>query len=142
MKQCNVCKEILPLDSFGKDKPRRDGLTPDCKPCKRARQRSYYKNNKERYRDYGYNRAYNITREQYDKLLEEQDGRCAICGTDTPGGYGRLHVDHNHTTGEVRGLLCHGCNTGIGSLKDSPDTLRRAANYLEERGSYGRQRDL
>ena len=137
MKECGKCKQILPLDSFGKDKPRPDGLTPYCKPCKRSMQRGYYKANRDRYRDYGYKQMYGLTREQYDEMLKKQDGSCAICGTRDPGGYGRFHVDHNHTTSEVRGLLCHGCNTGIGSLKDNPETLRQAANYLEERGYYG-----
>jgi hypothetical protein len=77
-------------------------------------------------------KLYNLTIEQYDALLAAQNGQCAICRRDTPGN-GRhkfFHVDHDHTTGAVRQLLCHGCNTGLGAFKDNPDLLRAAAAYL------------
>ena len=79
-----------------------------------------------------------MTLEDYDKLYEEQHGQCAICGTDTPGGPGeRFKVDHNHSTGEVRGLLCNNCNRGLGYLKDSPTILSKALTYLSTNGHYG-----
>jgi ribosomal protein L24E len=55
-------------------------------------------------------RRYGLTIEQFDEMLAEQGGVCAICGTDTPLGRGTFHVDHDHQTGQVRGLLCHPCN--------------------------------
>lgn len=58
-------------------------------------------------------------------MLAEQDGRCKICGQ-----LKKLNVDHDHATGEVRGLLCHGCNVGIGFFRDSPELLRSAIDYL------------
>jgi len=73
---------------------------------------------------------YGITAEDYDALLVRQNGGCAICGTTKPGGRGSFHVDHDHTTGVVRGLLCHGCNVGIGNLGDDPDRLMAAVAYL------------
>lgn len=78
--------------------------------------------------------TYGITRNQYEELLEKQGGKCAICGG--AGFKMRVHhwsslvVDHDHKTGEVRGLLCHNCNRGIGLLQDSPDVCISAANYL------------
>jgi predicted nucleic acid-binding Zn ribbon protein len=70
----------------------------------------------------------------YDALLLAQGGRCAICGADEAGGKGgRFHVDHNHATGRVRGLLCHGCNLGIGMLRDDPDVMRAAIRYVERK---------
>jgi hypothetical protein len=62
------------------------------------------------------------------------DHCCDICGgTDSPTQWGhRLHIDHDHETGRLRGLLCHGCNTAIGLLGDDPERLRRAINYLNE----------
>ena len=72
-----------------------------------------------------------MTLSQYDELLDRQQGCCAICGTDIPGGRGRFHVDHDHDTGEIRGLLCWQCNGGLGKFKDSPALLDRAASYLE-----------
>lgn len=66
----------------------------------------------------------------YAALLADQGGRCAICGTTDPGKRERFNVDHCHTTGYLRGLLCHGCNTGLGLLGDSVDTLLAAVAYL------------
>jgi hypothetical protein len=62
--------------------------------------------------------------------LAAQGGRCAICGTDTPGTVQRFFaMDHDHETGEMRGLLCYRCNIGIGNLADDPDRLEAAARY-------------
>ena len=83
-------------------------------------------------------RRYGITLAEYDQMFEDQNGKCAICGTTEPGGRnGRFHVDHNHVTGVVRGLLCHHCNTALGKFGDDEATLQRAIDYLRERGSYG-----
>ena len=82
------------------------------------------------------------TARQYDvdwnELLEQQDFRCAICGTDDPmspgrsrNGSGSFHLDHDHETGRARGLLCSRCNRGIGWFNDNPTWLRIAADYLE-----------
>jgi hypothetical protein len=65
-----------------------------------------------------------------------QNGVCAICGQPEVGlGRGgkprRMSIDHNHATGVIRALLCHNCNFMIGSAKENPDTLRKAADYLE-----------
>lgn len=73
-------------------------------------------------------RKYGLTPEQYADLLERQGGTCAICPRTTP-----LHVDHDHDTGAVRGILCGPCNRGVGLLGDDPNTLRAAAHYLEAR---------
>ena len=73
---------------------------------------------------------YGLSLDQYNQMLTEQGG-CAICGTTEPGGkYGRFHVDHDHKTGEVRGLLCNGCNVGLGHFRDHPERLNKAAEYL------------
>jgi len=79
----------------------------------------------------GYNRQrlYGITPEQYAALLASQDGRCAICRTDTPNGKG-WHVDHDPATKRIRGVLCGGCNNGLGNFRDNPAALRAAADYL------------
>lgn len=78
-------------------------------------------------------REYGITVEQYDAMLVEQAGRCAICLT-PPSGSGRnttrLHIDHDHETGKVRGLLCSRCNTALGQLADDPERMHRMINYI------------
>lgn len=73
---------------------------------------------------------YGVTKDYLLALYEKQQGKCAICG-DEPKTMRGLHVDHCHTTGAVRGLLCHGCNTGIGALKDDPALLSKAISYLK-----------
>lgn len=80
---------------------------------------------------YNRQRAYGITREQYDELLAAQGNRCAICGSDEwPGKNRAPHVDHDHGTGKVRGLLCGKCNTGLGQFDDDPTRLAAAIEYL------------
>lgn len=73
---------------------------------------------------------YGLTPDQYDELLASQEGRCAICRTETPGGKGGWHVDHDHATGKVRGLLCDNCNNGLGRFADDPIRIQRAIDYL------------
>lgn len=77
---------------------------------------------------------YGITAEDYERMLVAQDGGCAICGSDNAEGRGgMLHVDHCHSTGKVRGLLCDQCNHGLGKFKDDQALLQRAIEYLEGR---------
>ncbi len=66
---------------------------------------------------------------EYDRLLAEQGGGCAICGT-KPKKYKHLPVDHDHVTGEVRWILCDSCNTALGGFKDRVDLLEIAIEYL------------
>lgn len=75
---------------------------------------------------------FGLTIEQYDALLLAQGGTCAIC-REVCGTGKRLAVDHDHETGEIRGLLCFDCNSGIGKLKDNRALLLRAAEYLTPR---------
>lgn len=75
-------------------------------------------------------RKYGLTQEEYDTLYDQQLGRCAICLVALAEV--TLHVDHDHETNAVRGLLCHTCNCGIGFMQDSPEVLERAAQYLRE----------
>lgn len=75
---------------------------------------------------------YGLTEATFDEMLERQGGGCGICGTQEPQGRGqRLHVDHDHKTGQVRGLLCTSCNNGLGRFHDDVDLLRAAVAYLQ-----------
>ena len=77
-------------------------------------------------------RKYGITVAEYQQLLKQQDGQCAICKTDDPGkGKRHFHVDHCHDTGAVRGLLCVKCNMGLGCFNDGRDLLQTAIEYLD-----------
>jgi hypothetical protein len=75
--------------------------------------------------DRGRNRG--LAPEQWDALVLAQEGRCAICSAPLIV----VHTDHCHATGVVRGLLCHGCNIGLGNFQDDPDRMRSAITYLE-----------
>jgi hypothetical protein len=76
-------------------------------------------------------KKYGLTIDEYYEMEQAQDYRCAICHTNEPGGRGRWHVDHDHDTGKVRGLLCIHCNLGLGHFKDSPTFLDAAIRYLD-----------
>lgn len=107
-----------------------------CKACSTARARAWAEANPdawERHRRRSWlKQKYGITPERYDDILSTQGGVCAICKQppDDPRGY-RMHVDHDHATGRVRGILCGPCNQGIGRLGDSIERLRAAIEYLQ-----------
>lgn len=113
---------------------RRAGLSKDF--TKPGRRRLYPHLTKTEVRMQGHLRTlYGMTLEQYRELDAAQGGVCAICRQPpAKRGYtsNRLHVDHDHQTGRVRGLLCEHCNHAIGKLEDSPELLMRAAQYVRE----------
>lgn len=81
-------------------------------------------------------RKYGITLADYERMLVEQKGGCAVCSGITPYGRGdRWHVDHDHKTGKVRGLLCSRCNTALGLMQDSVTVAESAAQYLRKHRS-------
>jgi hypothetical protein len=75
---------------------------------------------------------YGIDHDEYEAMYDAQDGRCAICRGKRPGaGKAYFCIDHDHRTGEVRGLLCWDCNVALGKFKDDPALLMKAAAYIE-----------
>lgn len=76
-------------------------------------------------------RNYGLTPSQYDSILESQGGKCAICKRKC-SRYKNLSVDHDHSTGSVRGLLCCTCNPALGLFKDSPELLLAASEYIKK----------
>ena len=136
MKHCPTCDTNKQLSEYYPHKTR--GYAHECKDCNRERSKRYSSNNKEkiaaynkRWReknatpDYNRNRSlksrYGITKEDYDKMHKSQGGICAICGGVNPDGK-RLSVDHNHTTGKVRKLLCLTCNWQVGFIETTQVT--------------------
>lgn len=112
MRVCLDCKKNKPLDEFKKRKVRYRSHT--CNRCAMLR------------------RMYGINDADYDTLFEAQGGKCAICGSADSGRKGQpLFVDHDHSTGKVRGLLCWPCNRGLGFLGDDAEGVRKALVYLE-----------
>lgn len=120
MKWCPRCQQYLAIEEFGAAKRRKDGRAAHCGPCSSA----YL-------HEYRLRTVFKIDPEEYYRLSELQDGRCAICFCKPRTR--RLAVDHDHGTGEVRGLLCTRCNHKIlGSAREDPVILRRAARYLDQ----------
>jgi hypothetical protein len=115
-----------PLADFPRNKRMRDGRHAYCKPCHNARGRE----TKERLyggnRHYHLKHRYGISATQVEEMIRDQGGVCPICGKSSPE-----HVDHDHETDRVRGILCFNCNGGLGQFGDDPDRLLRAQLYLE-----------
>lgn len=138
MKRCPQCKREWPadLEHFYRNAGQRDGLSAYCRPCHRAYAKRYLSDPERRAaqveasRRNHLRRKYGITLEEWDALLAKQGGGCAVCGAPHDPNGGRLHVDHCHDTGRVRGLLCMVCNRLVGAAKDDPERLEKAAAYL------------
>lgn len=141
MKQCNKCLTVKPLTDFFKDKANKtDGHYSICKVCKQTATMQWRTANIDKYNaaQRGYNRKhypkmrlqrYDLTPEQHANMLFEQKGVCAICSK-PPKGKRPLIVDHRHSDGKVRGLLCYGCNRALHVL-ESIDLLAKAQEYLK-----------
>lgn len=160
--RCRKCDVVKSLDDFGFHKGRRRTM---CKPCTNAEVAAYneryaaadpegWRERKREsvrrwrgraepdhlsalWRKHNLRKLYGINVEEYEALLAEQEGRCAICrrGEDElvacTGRVLKLHVDHDHATGKIRGLLCSWCNPALGGFQEDPRLLRRAIRYLE-----------
>lgn len=135
-KKCNKCREILPVSGFYSKKVSKDGLMGYCKKCvsrtNKEYRKKYKKQTRKTMRNWHLRSKYGITLEEYDVMLEEQNGVCYICGL-PPLGY-RLAVDHDHEKGRVRKLLCSNCNRALGFAKENTDTLKKLISYIEQLG--------
>ena len=120
-KKCTKCKKNKDLSSFCKSSKAKDGHNWECRECQSKRAEKYIARSEiKRHRVKMYlAKRYGMTPKDYDLLLRDQQGCCAMCGEHWTGFSKRLHVDHNHKTGEIRGLLCLGCNIGLGFVEKS-----------------------
>ena len=133
-KVCTTCQQSLPLNEFYKKKRGQCGRSSVCKQCAKKYRKKHYKDTggwDSKKRDTQYLNRYGISLKEYERLLEDQNSRCCICNTSQPGGKGTFHVDHDHATGTVRGLLCHACNLGLGLFRDDTKLLIQAVSYLQ-----------
>ncbi len=107
----------------------REKFPVECK----AWHKENYRKNRPAFLDYKLKKNYGITLLEFESMMSQQKGKCLICDKDMDGSTKGLRpsVDHCHSTGKVRGLLCNICNLAIGQLKDSSLLLRRAADYLD-----------
>jgi hypothetical protein len=127
---------------MSKDSSRRNGISSWCKGCRNDSTRKWEakhsgepRNRKKveysKARDYILKHRYGISQQDYDDLLASQKHRCAICKRDANEMTYHLHVDHCHTSGKVRGLLCSPCNVYLGYVRDNKDALNNAIQYLK-----------
>ena len=120
-RSCTQCSVFKSWTEFAPRKETPSGHASMCRQCRNSRYRS--KNRSTRYQ-----RVYGITLEEYETLLEKQNGVCGIC---KKAQSTLLCVDHDHNTGQVRGLLCTPCNRGLGLLGDTLENIINAQNYLK-----------
>lgn len=131
--KCVVCSKRKLDSQFYKDKSKMIGLSSSCKHCTDGRARSFMAKHphlRKIYNNRGNFRQYNLTTEKYYEMLTSQGGGCSVCGGNN--GKRRLSVDHDHSTGKVRALLCHPCNAGIGFFKENVSVMRLAILYIEK----------
>lgn len=129
-KKCSVCNAIKTASEFGKNN--RGNLNSRCRSCDREYAREYRRKNPEKVKESKRRAKYNMT-SSYKEMLNAQNGRCKVCNVHAEDVHNKvLHVDHCHSTGQVRGLLCSNCNTALGLLKDNLYNIERLFNYLKE----------
>ena len=124
-RHCPDCDAIKPLEDFPRSKAGRGGFGSYCKPCHNDLGKASLARCSGS-REYYLRRRYGIGQAEFDAMLWQQGGVCAICRTPGP-----QHVDHDHRTGEVRGILCFNCNGGLGQFRDDPGYLAGAITYLK-----------
>jgi hypothetical protein len=140
MKTCKICNQPKPLTEFYQTVRNGEpyGHHGKCKSCYIKKQQKNYDPIKKR--DENLKRLYGIGLNEYNNLLDNQNGKCAICGTTEPGGRksGRggavdvFYVDHDHKTEKVRGLLCNVCNRTMGYVGENSGVLEEMIKYLQK----------
>lgn len=144
-KTCCRCKEIKLQSDFHKDKSRVDGHAPVCKSCKQIDSKKYSRllYNKEyfttdngRYTRYKYmlKYYYRLSEEDFQEMLDTTKGVCPVCqrGFTYDRSGTKIVIDHCHSTGMIRGLLCSDCNSGLGLIGDTYESSVRLLKYLKD----------
>ena len=138
MKLCSKCREEKSEIEFYRDRNRKRA---DCKSCVNKINAQWSKDNPELKklidRRYKLKTMYGISMQDYEVMLRSQGNKCAIqgCGATKPGGRGFWHIDHCHTSGKVRGILCHNCNIALGYAADNIQKLKGMIRYLSTRSA-------
>jgi len=154
-KVCPKCQISKPFEQYPKNKRTKHGINAYCLVCAaeivrahratpegaqahRDASKRWRDANTKRHKDNNARWKYGVAHGGYDTLLAKQDGKCAICDSSDPGSrLERFHIDHDHASGKVRGLLCELCNRGLGSFKDRVALLSRAISYLNTSAEGG-----
>jgi hypothetical protein len=156
-KKCSKCREVKDTSLFNKHSKEPDGFYSQCKECSKKANREQYEKNPQKWKDYAkvwkkenkdkvsmsYQRhaehnkkksrenrikkTYGITQEDYQRMYDEQNGLCAICGEPSIKNF---HIDHDHKNKNVRGLLCPACNKALGFVKEDISILEKMMRYI------------
>jgi hypothetical protein len=130
MKQCRICKETKHFELFPKRKDSKDGFKNLCSDCHKKECSNWYLKNIDHHENKRLLRVFGISSSQKKYLIEKQSSCCAICKNPLDMAK-HTNVDHCHTTGKIRGILCTNCNTGLGKFNDDLTILKLAIHYLE-----------
>ena len=138
-KRCSRCDTEKDITEFAAYPPEsksykrfKNGIKPWCKECYKVYAREYGREMRpHKGRWDHYKRKYDLTKDEVIGMMEERNGKCDICNKPTEHSSGILCVDHCHTTGKVRGMLCFNCNTMLGNAGDNISILLNGINYLE-----------
>lgn len=138
-KICSKCKEIKVLSLFYKDSQKKSGYRPDCKVCSDKRRnpetanpkmKAWRRANPEYVLDMNLRSTFGITLVDFNTMRNSQNFCCAVCSRNEKEFSRRLNVDHCHTTGKVRQLLCGPCNTALGLLRENLQTIESLKSYI------------
>jgi hypothetical protein len=139
MKVCNTCKVEKPFSEFYTDLRCKDKHVNKCKSCVRVYQKTWVSLNKDKKAKanstWYYRTTHNITPEEFSERATAQNNKCVLCSVDltfTSVTDTRAVMDHCHSTGVKRGILCYSCNLGLGKFRDNIQTLQNAVDYLKE----------
>ena len=122
MKDCAIC---------GKQFDNQGTAKKFCSPeCTKEGRKANREKCKDWYRDYYQKKLYNVSQDELEAVRSKADGKCMICGVSEKECHKGLHLDHDHVSGRVRGLLCSKCNKGLGLFQDNAELLMKAAGYL------------
>lgn len=124
--RCADCGQEKAETDFPRNRRSRSGRGAYCKLCHNARNRETVKRLYGDSRHYHYRQKYGIGLAEVEAMKAAQNGLCAICGTNAAA-----QIDHDHRTKKVRGILCDGCNGGLGLFDDDIHAMKRAIEYLE-----------
>jgi len=133
-KRCSKCKKTKLLTEFHKAKNDKYGYHHYCKKCLSDQKKKRYKTNLEyrtRRKSYQIQRKYGLTENDILSMIKGQDNKCEICDKEFKSRR-TTFIDHNHTTGKVRGLLCPKCNNLLSACYDNIDILKSAILYIEK----------
>jgi Recombination endonuclease VII len=125
-KWCPHCKQHKTVENFPRNRSSKDGVAGYCKPFHNRISRANREKHHGSTRNFHLKRRYGIDGVTVEWLILQQAGLCALCLAGTPE-----HVDHDHSTGSVRGILCFNCNRGISKFAEDTDVMKRAVEYLK-----------